>query len=118
MVVEGAYESPQNVVTESLKSFLVRGHITYYDSSLLEELTLSCVTPLGEALEFCAWFPPDLVPMCPFPLSFVAVIVISLSYEYNCMLSHVSSFNKSLNLWMILETLDTGTRMESDCVSS
>ena len=66
---------------------------------------------LGEDLEFRAWFPADLIPMCPFPLSFVAVSVINLSYEYNYMLSNVSSFNKSLNLGMILETPDTDTGM-------
>ena len=77
-------------------------------NSLLKELSMSCVTPLGErTLSACAWFPSDFTP-CTFPLADFALCpfaVINQSNAYNYILSPASPPSKSLNLAVVLGTL-------------
>lgn len=69
-------------------------------NSLLEELNVSCITPLGEDLDACTWFPPDFYT-CAFSLCL-----------YDCMLSTVSPSIESVNLDVVLGIPDIFAIME------
>lgn len=84
--------------------------------SFLEDLSASCLTPLGlETLEASVWFPLDFA-LCAFFFSDFALssfAVRNFSHEYDYLLSTGSSSSKPWKLGVVLVTPDTPDIWES-----